>query len=83
MCARMRKYFIFTIKVFIMILVFSQSPVSFVFLNEVCSVLIEEVMYSKHIGHHLQFTSNMKKTHKKSSLKCLISQLVLFSVFQW
>lgn len=62
--ARTHKYFIFTIKVFIMILVFSQSPVSFVFLNEVCSVLVEEVMYSKHIAHHLQFTSNMKKPTK-------------------
>lgn len=66
-----------------MVFAFSQSPVWIGFLNKVFSVVTEEVMHHNDIAKHLQLTSNIKKTpQKKSSLKCLSSQLGLFGVFQ-
>lgn len=51
-----------------MILVFSQSPVCFDFLNKIFSVVTEEVMCNKAIAHHFHFTSNMKKKPQKKQV---------------
>lgn len=59
------KYFIFTIKVFIMVFIFTQSPVWIGFLNKVFSVVTEEVMYRNDTAKRLQLTSNIEKNHKK------------------
>lgn len=90
MCVCACRSSVFTIEVFIVVYVFSQSGWN-VFLNEVLSVVREEVMYQD-VAKHLQLTSNIKKKKnkktptqkitKKSSQKCLPSQLGLFGVFQ-
>lgn len=73
------KYFIFTIKVFIMVFIFTQSPVWIGFLNKVFSVVTEEVMYHNDTAKRLQLTSNIQKKPQKNQVFLVNLVYLVFS----